>query len=295
MTLHFTKMHGLGNDFVVLDGTRSPIDLDESTARKIADRHFGVGCDQILVVEPPRRHDADFTYRIFNADGSESGQCGNGARCFMHYVRASGLTRKPRIVVDIQNGQMVLEALGGGQFSAALGVPIFDPARVPLQGFEPALRYRLTGVSGQTVEFSAVSMGNPHAVIRVANAASAPVERIGPALVAHQAFPEGVNAGFMEVVARDHIRLRVFERGAGETLACGSGATAAVVTGIMAGDLDPMVRVDLPGGTAHVQWQNEHDSAILIGPAERVFDGRLQLSMPHAQPAHGEQRPVHRV
>ncbi|WP_423822515.1 diaminopimelate epimerase [Salinisphaera sp. SPP-AMP-43] len=278
MALAFTKMQGLGNDFVVLDATAAPIALDASTARHIADRRYGIGCDQILIVEPARSANADFGYRILNADGSESGQCGNGARCFVRYVREAGLTDKNRIVVDIRDGQMVLEALDEGDFRVALGGPRFEPAEIPLAGFERAARYRLDDVAGQSVEFAAVSLGNPHAVLRVSDVASAPVARIGPALEAHAAFPERVNVGFMEIVARDHVRLRVFERGAGETLACGSGAAAAVVTGIAAGDLAADVRVDLPGGRARIQWQGAGYSVYLIGPAERVFEGKLVSS-----------------
>ncbi|KEZ76283.1 diaminopimelate epimerase [Salinisphaera hydrothermalis] len=278
MALAFTKMHGLGNDFVVLDATRAPIALDEASARHIADRRFGIGCDQILIVEPPRSAEADFAYRILNADGSESGQCGNGARCFVRYVREAGLTDKRRIVVDIRDGQMTLEALDDDTFAVALGVPQFAPARIPLLGFEQAATYRLDDVAGQSVTFSAVSLGNPHAVIRVPDVATAEVEGIGPALERHPAFPERVNVGFCEIVARDHVRLRVFERGAGETLACGSGAAAAVVTGIAAGDLDADVRVDLPGGTARIHWESADAPAVLIGPAERVFEGKLVSS-----------------
>ncbi|MGN8160335.1 diaminopimelate epimerase [Salinisphaera sp. SWV1] len=278
MALTFTKMHGLGNDFVVLDATRAPIALDPATARRIADRRFGIGCDQILIVEPPRSAEADFAYRILNSDGSESGQCGNGARCFVRYVREAGLTDKRCIVVDIRDGRMTLEALDDGTFAVALGVPEFEPARIPLAGFDRAPSYRLDDVAGQSVTFAAVSLGNPHAVLRVPDVASAAVERIGPALERHPAFPERVNVGFCEIVARDHIRLRVFERGAGETLACGSGAAAAVVTGIAAGDLDADVRVDLPGGSARIRWESADASAVLIGPAERVFEGKLLSS-----------------
>ncbi|WP_109995329.1 diaminopimelate epimerase [Salinisphaera sp. LB1] len=278
MALAFTKMHGLGNDFVVLDATTAPIALDQATARRIADRRFGIGCDQILIVEPPRSAEADFAYRILNSDGSESGQCGNGARCFVRYVREAGLTDKRRIVVDIRDGRMTLEALDDDLFAVALGVPEFEPARIPLTGFDRAPSYRLDDVAGQSVTFAAVSLGNPHAVLRVPDVASAEVERIGPALERHPAFPERVNVGFCEIVARDHIRLRVFERGAGETLACGSGAAAAVVTGIAAGDLDADVRVDLPGGSARIRWESADAPAVLIGPAERVFEGKLVSS-----------------
>lgn len=278
MELSFTKMQGLGNDFVVLDATRAPLALDGALARCIADRRFGIGCDQILVVEPPRSANADFAYRIFNADGSESGQCGNGARCFARFVREAGLTDKAVIVVDIRDGQMTLEALEDGLFRVALGVPVFEPAAIPLRGFARAGHYRLDDVAGAAVEFAALSLGNPHAVLRVDSVADAPVARLGPALERHPAFPERVNVGFLEVVSRAQVRLRVFERGVGETLACGSGAAAAVVAGIVAGDLDAEVAVDLPGGQARIQWQGGDRPVFLIGPAERVFEGKLVSS-----------------
>lgn len=279
MALAFTKMHGLGNDFVVLDATQSPITLDTDTARRIADRHYGIGCDQILIVAPPKRRGSDFTYRIYNADGSEAGQCGNGARCFMRYVQDAGLTTADRIVVDVPDGRMTLENLGSGQYRAALGVPRFSPADIPLDEPAAADVYTRADVAGQTVSFAAVSIGNPHAVVAVESVADAPVARLGPALESHAAFPARVNVGFREVVARDHIRLRVYERGAGETLACGSGAVAAVVTGIAAGTLDAEVAVHLPGGTACVQWAGAGEPAYLVGPAERVYEGRLLWSV----------------
>ena len=278
MTLAFTKMHGLGNDFVVIDATATPIDLDTARARRIADRRFGIGCDQILLVEPARSADADFGYRILNADGSESGQCGNGARCFARFVRENGLTDRDTITVDIRDGRMVIEALGGHHYRVALGVPEFDPARIPLAGFDAAPDYSLDDVAGSRVTFAALAIGNPHAVLRVADVDTAAVDTIGPALESHPAFPERVNVGFLEPLARDHVRLRVFERGAGETLACGSGAAAAVVAGIAAGDLDATVAVDLPGGRARVDWAGPGEPVFLSGPAERVFDGKLVSS-----------------
>ncbi|MDA3920229.1 MAG: diaminopimelate epimerase [Salinisphaera sp.] len=273
--LEFTKMHGLGNDFVVIDGTRTPVELDPSQARHIADRRFGVGCDQILIVDPPRSASADFGYRILNADGSESGQCGNGARCFGRFVREAGLTEKSRITVDIRDGQIVIEALEDGDFRVELGVPVFDPAQVPLSGLVQAPTYQLNDVDHKPVRFAALAIGNPHAVIRVDDVDTADVERIGAAMECHRVFPARVNVGFMQIVARNHIRLRVFERGAGQTLACGSGAAAAVVAGITAGDLDARVRVDLPGGEARIEWAGPGESVMLVGPAERVFEGKL--------------------
>ena len=278
MDLSFTKMHGLGNDFVVLDATRTPVELDAVAARSIADRRFGIGCDQILIVDPPRRANADFGYRILNADGSESGQCGNGARCFARFVREQGLTDKDEITVDVSGGQMVIEALGDHRYRVALGVPAFAPAEIPLAGFEQAESYTLDDVAGQSVHFAALAIGNPHAVLRVEDVDSADVETLGPALESHPAFVERVNVGFMQVVARDRVRLRVYERGAGETLACGSGAAAAVVAGIAAGTLDAHVSVELPGGVAQVDWAGPSKAVYLSGPAERVFDGKLVSS-----------------
>ena len=278
MDLSFTKMHGLGNDFVVLDATRTPVELDAVAARAIADRRFGIGCDQILIVDPPRRADADFGYRILNADGSESGQCGNGARCFARFVREQGLTDKDEITVDVSGGQMVIEALGDHRYRVALGVPAFAPAEIPLVGFEQAESYTLDDVAGQSVQFAALAIGNPHAVLRVEDVDSADVETLGPALESHPAFVERVNVGLMQVVARDRVRLRVYERGAGETLACGSGAAAAVVAGIAAGTLDAHVSVELPGGVAQVDWAGPSKAVYLSGPAERVFDGKLVSS-----------------
>jgi len=280
MELDFTKMHGLGNDFVVLDGTREPITLDAAAARAIADRHFGIGCDQILIVDPPRSDNADFGYRILNADGSESGQCGNGARCFARYVRETGLTDKRRIVVDVRDGQMVLEQIEDGvhRYRVALGVPVFEPRRIPLAGFDEAPEYRLDDVAGHTVVFAALAIGNPHAVICVDDVQTAAVETIGPALESHTAFADRVNVGFMQILARDHVRLRVYERGSGETLACGSGAAAAVMAGIESGRLDRHVAVDLAGGRAEVEWAGRGEPVYLSGPAERVFSGKLLSS-----------------
>lgn len=278
MALRFTKMQGLGNDFVVLDATVEPIRLTPAQARAIADRRYGIGCDQILIVEPPRSGNALFGYRIFNADGSESGQCGNGARCFARYVREQGLTRARIITVDVRDGQMTLEALGDNRYRVALGIPAFEPDDIPLAGFPRAPSYRLGDVAGRSVEFQALAIGNPHAVLRVGDVAYAPVATLGPALEAHPAFAERVNVGFMQIISRERIRLRVFERGAGETLACGSGAAAAVVAGIQSGDLDSRVAVDLSGGRATVEWAGPGEPVYLSGPAERVFDGKLVSS-----------------
>lgn len=279
MALRFAKMHGLGNDFVVIDATATPVELTPQQARFIADRHHGIGCDQILLVEPPRTASAAFSYRIVNADGSESGQCGNGARCFMRFLREQRLTTADRVVVDVRDGQMTLQALADHQYRVALAVPQFEPTRIPLARPTREMFYRIDDVVGQAVELQALSVGNPHAVVRVDDVAQAPVALLGAALEAHTAFPERVNVGFMQIVDRGHIRLRVFERGVGETLACGSGATAAAVAGISSGDLDPEVAVDLPGGRARVGWQGAGEPVYLTGPAEHVFDGEL-VSLP---------------
>lgn len=286
MALRFTKMQGLGNDFVVLDATAAAVEITPERARFIADRHYGIGCDQILLVEPPRSAEAQFGYRIFNADGSESGQCGNGARCFARFVREQGLTDADIITVDVCGGRMTLEALGGDHYRASLAVPVFEPADIPLSGFARAASYRITDVAGQTLECQALAIGNPHAVVRTQDVMHAPVDSLGRALESHAAFPERVNVGFMQVVDRGSIRLRVFERGAGETLACGSGAAAAVVAGIASGDLDHRVSVDLQGGRACVEWDGGAAPVYLAGPAERVFDGKLVWSEADGNMSH---------
>jgi len=237
MRLKFTKMHGLGNDFVVLDALTLPLELDVRQLRLLADRHFGVGCDQILQVEPPRQPDTDFYYRIFNADGGEVEQCGNGARCFVRYVRERGLTAKTAIRVGTLGGVIVPRLEADGQVTVNMGVPVFEPSKIPFMAPQQALTYSLD-VDGKPLEISVLSMGNPHAVQVVAETEVAPVTTQGPLIEAHPRFPQRVNAGYMQIVARDHIRLRVYERGAGETLACGTGACAAVVAGIVRGLLD---------------------------------------------------------
>lgn len=273
----FTKMHGLGNDFVVFDATRRPLALTPAQARLIADRRLGVGCDQILVVEPAADYDADFFYRIYNADGSESAQCGNGARCFARFVREQGLTDKDRIVVATVAGRMVLEALADGRFRVEMGVPAFDPADIPLHAPARADNYQVKLADGQHVTGQALAIGNPHFVVPVDDVASAPVATLGPALESHRDFPERVNVGFMRVQDPGHIRLRVYERGTGETRACGSGAVAAAVAGRLAHGLQESVQVAVPGGILTVDWAGEGAPAYLTGPAARVFDGELDL------------------
>lgn len=274
--LKFTKMHGLGNDFVVIDAVRQQVDLTPGQVRHIADRHFGVGCDQLLLVEPVASGDADFRYRIFNADGGEVSQCGNGARCFARFVYEQGLCDKVEVKVDTRAGRMVLRREEGGDITVNMGVPRHDPAQIPLDAEQEELGYRVT-VDGQDWQFGAVSMGNPHAVIVVDEVENAPVLTLGPILESHPVFPERANIGFMQIVDRQHIRLRVFERGSGETLACGSGACGAAVVGILQGLLENQVRVDLPGGLLNISWRGRGEPVFMTGPAVSVFEGMIEI------------------
>lgn len=276
MRLKFTKMHGLGNDFVVLDATAHPIRLSPDELRRIADRHFGVGCDQILQIEPARQADTDFYYRIFNADGGEVEQCGNGARCFVRYVHERGLTAKTEIRVGTAGGVITPRLEADGQVTVDMGAPVFEPARIPFQAPKQALTYDLE-LNGKTITISALSMGNPHAVQVVTDVDAAPVASEGPLIERHPRFPRRVNAGFMQVVGRGHIRLRVYERGAGETLACGTGACAAVVAGVTRGLLDRRVTVTTRGGDLVISWAQEAAPVMMTGPAVSVFEGELSL------------------
>jgi diaminopimelate epimerase len=276
MRLKFTKMQGLGNDFVVLDATRAPLALSRDQLRCIADRHFGIGCDQILQVEPPRTPDTDFYYRIFNADGGEVEQCGNGARCFVRYVRDQGLTDKTEIRVGTLSGVIKPRLEADGRVTVDMGVPEFEPARIPFQAERRALTYRLD-VGGHAVEISALSMGNPHAVQVVADVDAAPVVIEGPAIETHARFPQRVNAGYMQVIDRGRLKLRVYERGAGETLACGTGACAAAVAGIQRKLLDQRVIVTTRGGDLGISWEGEGKPVLMTGPAVTVFAGELEL------------------
>ncbi len=276
MRLEFTKMHGLGNDFMVIDLVSQRLRLDAAQIRQLADRHFGVGFDQLLVVEPPGQPDVDFRYRIFNADGSEVSQCGNGARCFARFVRERRLTRKNRLVVETASGVIELTVDDDHNVTVNMGRPRFAPAEIPFTADAEALTYGLE-VDGTPVTFATVNMGNPHAVLRVDNVDTAPVARLGPLLETHPRFPERVNVGFMQVQDAQHIRLRVFERGSGETLACGTGACAAAVAGIRQGWLQSPVQVSLPGGALEIHWDGGESPVIMIGPTARVFDGVLRL------------------
>lgn len=276
MKLTFTKMHGAGNDFIVVDATRAPMILDAATIRRLSDRHLGIGFDQLLVVEPARNRDTDFYYRIFNADGGEVSQCGNGARCFVRYVHDKGLSAKNAIRVETRSGVIEPRLERDGRVTVNMGVPIFEPARVPFKTERLAPTYALE-VDAKEREISALSMGNPHAVQVVPDVDAAPVASEGPLIERHARFPERVNAGYMQIVGRRHIKLRVFERGAGETLSCGTGACAAAVAGIARGLLDSPVKVDTRGGVLEIAWTGEAQPVFMTGPAQSVFEGEIEV------------------
>ncbi len=276
MRLRFTKMHGIGNDFVMIDAISQKVNLTGDDARKLADRHFGVGCDQVLVVETPRNPDMDFRYRIFNHDGSEVENCGNGARCFAVFVRQRGLTAKSTIKVETLGGPMTLTVRDDSQVTVDMGVPRLQPDQIPFEADTQANVYSLQ-VKKKDFEISAVSMGNPHAVCIVNDLAHYPVEKYGPRIESHPRFPNRVNAGFMEVLSRSEISLRVYERGAGETIACGTGACAAVVSGILRGELDKHVLVNLRGGQLEIEWEGAGKPVIMTGPVKTVFHGQTRI------------------
>jgi len=276
MKFRFTKMHGLGNDFVVFDGINQTVALTPEQFRRIADRHFGIGCDQILLVEKPTRDDVDFRYRIFNADGGEVEQCGNGARCFVRFVHEHGLTSKASIRVETASGVIEPRLLDNGQVTVDMGAPRFAPADIPFAAEAEALTYPLK-VGQHVVNVAALSMGNPHAVLRVNDLDSAPVDILGAAIESHARFPQRVNAGFMQVLTPHDIRLRVYERGTGETLACGTGACAAAVAGIRQDWLKSPVSVHTHGGDLVIAWAGKGQSVYMTGPAETVFEGEIEL------------------
>jgi diaminopimelate epimerase len=281
MRIRFTKMQGAGNDFVVLDETRERLNLSPAQYRFLADRHFGVGADQILSVRPAPQPDVDFEYVIHNADGGEVEQCGNGSRCFVRYVREQGLTDKTTVRVKVHGGVISLQEMPDGQVTVDMGAPIFDLPQVPFASDHAQsvsdMAWQLALSNGDSVRVGVVSMGNPHAVQVVDNTDTAPVLQLGPLIEHHAAFPNRVNAGFMQVVDRAHVRLRVFERGAGETLACGTGACAAVVTGIRWGLLDAKVQVQTHGGVLTIEWQGAGHPVRMTGPATTVFQGEITL------------------
>ncbi len=269
-------MHGLGNDFVMIDAVSQRIRLSAEKVRKIADRRFGIGCDQLLIVEIPSRPDVDFKYRIFNCDGSEVENCGNGARCFAKFVRERKLTGKKEIKVETKAGVLLLKVQDNGDVSVDMGKPELSPAQIPFDNAEEQSKYRLTLDHGE-IEIGAVSMGNPHAVTVIDNCKKGPIEQWGPQIEAHARFPQKVNAGFMELLSRQEVNLRVFERGVGETLACGTGACAAVVSGRLQGLLDEKVKVNLPGGSLQIDWPGRDQPVIMTGPATTVYHGQIKI------------------
>ncbi|MEA9390959.1 diaminopimelate epimerase [Acerihabitans sp. TG2] len=274
--MQFSKMHGLGNDFMVVDAVTQNVYFSPELIRRLADRHIGVGFDQLLVVEPPYDPELDFHYRIFNADGSEVAQCGNGARCFARFVRMKSLTNKREIRVSTQTGRMVLTITNDELVRVNMGEPNFDLQAVPFRATKAEKTY-IMRVAEQTILCGVVSMGNPHCVITVDDVDNAPVGSLGPLLENHERFPERANIGFMQIVDPQHIRLRVYERGAGETQACGSGACAAVAVGIQQGVLAERVDVDLPGGQLQIVWKGPGSSLFMTGPATHVYDGFIHL------------------
>lgn len=276
MLVNFTKMHGLGNDFMVVDMISQHAHFRPEQIRKLADRNFGIGFDQLLLVEPPGKPTVDFRYRIFNADGSEVEQCGNGARCFAAFVKDKKLTDKEVIQVETSKGDIELRVNDDGRVVVDMGAPVFEPKDIPFIADQEASVYSLEA-DGQSIDVSAVSMGNPHAVLQVEDIKLANVETLGPVLESHERFPERVNVGFMQIEHRHFIRLRVFERGVGETLACGTGACAAVAAGIERGLLDSPVEVKLPGGNLKIEWAGRGHHLMMEGPAATVFEGQIRI------------------
>lgn len=276
MIVNFTKMHGLGNDFMVVDMISQHAHFRTEHIKKLADRNFGVGFDQLLLVEPPGKPDVDFRYRIFNADGSEVEQCGNGARCFAAFVKDKKLTNKEVVKVETAKGDIELIINDDGRVLVDMGEPVFEPGSIPFVAEQESPVYSVS-VLDETVELSAVSMGNPHAVLCVDDVKSAPVETLGPAIESHAHFPERVNVGFMQIEHPHFVRLRVFERGVGETLACGTGACAAVAAGIERGYLESPVEVKLPGGNLKIEWQGRGHHLMMEGPATKVFEGKIRI------------------
>jgi len=276
MKLNFTKMQGAGNDFVVIDAVSSPVALNATQIRHIANRYFGVGCDQVLLVEKTTTPQVDFRYRIFNADGGEVEQCGNGARCFVRFVTAKGLTNKREIAVETASGIITLSLQDDGQVTVNMGAPRFAPAQIPFYATKPAIQYALP-LNGESVTISALSMGNPHAVVQVDSIDTARVTELGPQIESHKQFPKRVNAGFMQVLNPHEIHLRVYERGSGETLACGTGACAAAVSGMQRGVLQSPVTVHTRGGDLCIAWAGGEAPVMMTGPAEIVFEGWIEM------------------
>ena len=276
MEQQFTKMHGIGNDFVVFDSFSRPLNLSREQIRHLADRQFGIGCDQVLLLEPPQHDDADVRYRIFNADGGEVMQCGNGARCAAVYLKEKGLVNKNEIIAETGAGRLVLNINSDGRVTVNMGVPEFEPAKIPMQADEYEEQYHLIHAEDEIV-FGAVSMGNPHAVIIVDDVDMAPVNVIGPAIQSNELFPESVNVGFIQILNNGAFKLRVYERGSGETLACGSGACAAMVIACQQGYLEGTIDAELRGGHLTLSWAGEGEPVYMTGPATTVFEGKVKL------------------
>jgi len=276
MHIKFSKMQGIGNDFVVIDGFSQPINLTTEQIRLLADRHFGIGCDQLLLVEKPTNIQADFRYRIFNADGGEVEQCGNGARCFVRFVHEQKLTDKTQICVETANGMIYPKLEDNGLVTVNMGAPKFEPKLIPFISDKLSLTYPLS-IGSEAVEISTVSMGNPHAVIIVENIDNAPLQTQGPLIENHPQFPQRVNAGFMQIMNQHEIKLRVFERGAGETFACGTGACAAAVAGMRLGKLQSPVKVAMRGGELNISWGGNNTPVMMTGPAVKVFKGEIEI------------------
>ena len=278
MLLRFTKMHGLGNDFMMVDLVSQRAHIYPDTIRKLADRRTGIGFDQLLTVSPPDDPNADFRYTIFNADGSEAEQCGNGARCFLRFVRDQGLTTKSFLRLQTISGQISCQLEKDGNITVNMGAPILQPARIPFIADSQQILYELEQPhSAEVTTASVVNVGNPHAVISVKDLDNAPIVSLGPIIESHERFPEKVNVGFMQILSRKQIRLRVYERGVGETQACGSGACAAIVAGRLQGLLDEHIEVELPGGKLELRWAGENTPIMMKGPARRIYEGRLKL------------------
>lgn len=277
MLIDFTKMHGLGNDFIVINNLSNTLNLTADHARYLADRHRGIGCDQLLIIEKPTSSNADFRYRIYNADGSEVAQCGNGARCFALFIKHNQLSDKNDLLLETKNGIIQTHLQNDNLIRVEMGLPEFNPAKIPFLADKQSQNYQLI-VGKQPLNISAISIGNPHAVLSVDDAKSAAVDKIGPLIEKHPLFPEGANVNFMEIIDRSHIRLRVFERGTGETLACGSGACASMASGYDRGLLDNKVLVSLPGGDLTVSWSgNTYEPVFLTGPATSIYKGKIEI------------------
>jgi diaminopimelate epimerase len=276
MLIKFTKMHGLGNDFVVIDAVRQHINLTTDAIKKLADRNLGIGCDQVLLIEPPSDKNVDFNYRIFNCDGSEVEQCGNGARCMGRYIADQQLSGKKTVLLQTKNRVMEVTTKTKNLVTANMGEPIFSPEAIPFVAEKQETLYSLK-IDAQTYEISALSVGNPHAVIQVDDIKHVAVNEIGPLIQADRHFPESVNVGFMQILDRQNIKLRVYERGVGETQACGSGACAAAVAAIQQNLVDTSVKLELLGGSLNVEWQGGNQPILMTGPAETVFHGKIKL------------------